>query len=103
MLNRNSIITDPREQRKKYIKLHAEIAKKYGTADNHFSHKKVGFVRDSYFNLQLDKKKTIKRAEEMMYRNHDKRKHSITWYLYLTNFLRKCTDEEWKDINRLIT
>jgi hypothetical protein len=96
----DSIVSDQRQRQKQFLKLHLEIAKKYRTSDNHFSHRKVGFIRQCYYRFGLNLKQTIKRVEEIMYRPHNKRTHAISWYLHLNSFLQSCSKETWIDINQ---
>jgi len=89
-----------KERRKLFFKLHASLAKKYGTAENHLSFKKIGFIRQQVIGLKLSKAQVIRKAENMMYRPHDKRRHKISWYLHLNNFLKNCDNKVWADITQ---
>ena len=93
----------PQEQKKLikvWRKLDQSLSKKYGTKENRLSFKKIGFIRQSFNALGLTKKQTIKRAESFAYRERNKRRHKIVWYLYIATFLKNCSDEVWQEINQ---
>jgi len=100
MKNNKFILLPKAEKIKFYRKLHQSLARKYGTKENHFSHKKVSFIRESHFRFGLNKNQTIKKAERLMYRPHHKRNHKIAWYLHLCAFLKNCPPEVWEDITQ---
>jgi len=80
------------------------MAKKYGTKKNHFSHKKVGFIRGSFFGFDKDRDQTVKWVKEKLELPKRRRHHSLKWYQYLLNFLKnECSNDVWEDLTQEIT
>lgn len=101
-MKRKLINSTPAERKKilHYLKTERKLSKKFGTAENRLSYKKISFIRGAHFKSKMDKKQTIRFAEKIMYRDENRRKHPIVWYMQISNFLKNCGDEVWEEITR---
>ena len=89
-------------ERKKYFKkLHRELVKKYKTQDNHISYKKIHAIRILAISRGMTKKGALKWLDKKLEMNKNHRKHNLMWYIYINNFLEKCTKDEWNDITQI--
>lgn len=91
-----------KEKSKFFIIFASKLQKKYNTPECKISFKEINCIRSLLTAKNLNKKQIIEFCDDKMFDNKDNRKHSIAFYLHISNFVKKCPEEALAEIGQEI-